>query len=42
MERVGDDAGEPGGIEQPLFQVELPRPGLAREQGAAAAGWRAG
>ena len=32
MQRVGDDAGEPGGIEQPLFQVELPRAGLAREQ----------
>ena len=32
MERVGDDAGEPRGIQQALFQVELPGPRLAREE----------
>ena len=32
MHRVDDDAGEAPGVEQPFFQVELPRPRLLRQQ----------
>jgi len=32
MDRVYDDAGEPRGIEHPLFLVELPGPALLRHQ----------
>ena len=34
MERVGDDAGKPRGIQQALFEIELPRTRLACEQAA--------
>ena len=32
MERVGDDAREPRGVQQAFLQVELPGAGLARKQ----------
>ena len=32
MRRVGNDPHQPGRIEQPFLQVEIPGPGLLRQQ----------
>ena len=34
QDRVGDDARQPRGVEQPFFEIELPGPGLLRQQPA--------